>query len=806
VVFSIVLAAAPVMATVCVGDCNTNGVVSIDEILTGVNIALGNTPLSACPSFDSSGNGIVTVDEILAAVNNALSGCGAPLTGNAQAKISVLNRSGSAVTLTLHGSVKIAHPQNANYDSYYNLPSIGVPASCSGSPPSCYSSTCTCRCDDPSGLPTCDVTVGTAPGLAPGEWVDDITVTAPATGQIQYHRDLFVSGTTPNPVSWTVFKTAYVVTSAADSGNGTLRNRINTANATDPSARPVLIRFDHATFPNGFDIDVGGNLNVTANDTVIDGTNPNGDPSPVAEFRSRMFNAIVNLTGTAKFTITAPSVMLIGLQISRSLGPDNGLVGADLDQVRFGTTSYRSRIRTCRLDGGAGARVNANCSSNNPAQGKDCIDAENTGATSFAEAVVVEDSELRHCYDRPTKSQDGFLILSDSWIHNNLRGGPFVQAAEAPTPGGSHLKTVRNLIEHNGKNCPNAMMCGAPNGTPTPCVPQAGCPGGSDVGCGLDPMQTPIPCIPNPNFPKDPVSCGTSATRPQAAQLSAEASATVQRATELQTDGDVLRNGLLDGVFLRQNSYGQMNNEFICGMTNYGMEVNYDAGSSTINVRGTASVFSTYGALLHASGSAVGNINFGTSATPTPASNAFSKASARNFLVESGTFPIRKAQGNQWEHCGNLASCDLSAIQNNDKSGNVDVTLPQAQRNPGTLSITSVYPSKVANVGDVVRITGTGFNAIDGTFFLPPPTQTPVCNSLKSGNSCNPQVNGICVEFRDASDNLIASEPEILGITPTQIVLKSPVACSVAIKIRVTQLDAVDPTGKKSAVADFCKN
>jgi hypothetical protein len=50
-------------------------VVTVDEILTGVNIALGTVPLDQCPPLDGNNDGKVTVDEILAAVNNALSGC-----------------------------------------------------------------------------------------------------------------------------------------------------------------------------------------------------------------------------------------------------------------------------------------------------------------------------------------------------------------------------------------------------------------------------------------------------------------------------------------------------------------------------------------------------------------------------------------------------------------------------------------------------------------------------------------------------------------------------------------------------------
>jgi fibronectin type 3 domain-containing protein len=67
-----VTAAAP---PACVGDCNQSNSVTVDELLVGVNIALGNAPLDQCRSFDASGDGAVTIDEILTAVNNALNGC-----------------------------------------------------------------------------------------------------------------------------------------------------------------------------------------------------------------------------------------------------------------------------------------------------------------------------------------------------------------------------------------------------------------------------------------------------------------------------------------------------------------------------------------------------------------------------------------------------------------------------------------------------------------------------------------------------------------------------------------------------------
>lgn len=59
----------------CVGDCNGDGNVTVDELVLGVNIALGTANIDACPAFDADGNGSVTVDELIQGVNNALNGC-----------------------------------------------------------------------------------------------------------------------------------------------------------------------------------------------------------------------------------------------------------------------------------------------------------------------------------------------------------------------------------------------------------------------------------------------------------------------------------------------------------------------------------------------------------------------------------------------------------------------------------------------------------------------------------------------------------------------------------------------------------
>jgi hypothetical protein len=59
-----VLQCSPASAqpTLCTGDCNNNGFVTVNELLKGVNIALGTLRLSQCSGFDLNRDGTVTVD------------------------------------------------------------------------------------------------------------------------------------------------------------------------------------------------------------------------------------------------------------------------------------------------------------------------------------------------------------------------------------------------------------------------------------------------------------------------------------------------------------------------------------------------------------------------------------------------------------------------------------------------------------------------------------------------------------------------------------------------------------------------
>jgi parallel beta-helix repeat protein len=52
------------------GDCNQDMCVTVNELVTGVNVVLDRAPLSNCPAFDLNENGIVTVNELVSGVND----------------------------------------------------------------------------------------------------------------------------------------------------------------------------------------------------------------------------------------------------------------------------------------------------------------------------------------------------------------------------------------------------------------------------------------------------------------------------------------------------------------------------------------------------------------------------------------------------------------------------------------------------------------------------------------------------------------------------------------------------------------
>ncbi len=72
----LVISATAASAHRCTGDCDGSDTVAIDELVTGVRIALDQLPLDTCYAFDPDLDGRVSINELQVAVNNVFSFCG----------------------------------------------------------------------------------------------------------------------------------------------------------------------------------------------------------------------------------------------------------------------------------------------------------------------------------------------------------------------------------------------------------------------------------------------------------------------------------------------------------------------------------------------------------------------------------------------------------------------------------------------------------------------------------------------------------------------------------------------------------
>ena len=70
------LAARPAHAQVCIGDCDSDGVVTLGEVQRAFRVFLGTAPLESCPGFDSGTDGEVSRDEVQVALAQFLASCG----------------------------------------------------------------------------------------------------------------------------------------------------------------------------------------------------------------------------------------------------------------------------------------------------------------------------------------------------------------------------------------------------------------------------------------------------------------------------------------------------------------------------------------------------------------------------------------------------------------------------------------------------------------------------------------------------------------------------------------------------------
>ena len=807
-VFLCVSVALGSSAEPCHGDCDLDSAVTADELVLAVTIAIGVRDIADCPAADRDLDAEVTVDEIIASIANALDGCPvAPPTPTASYTASRTATRTPTVTPSPSPTVTRT-PTITDTPTITSTPTV--------TPTSTHTWTPT---ETATPAPPGDLIIGLhnrskqlriarlsgflldgpAPGdartsygprqinlapqlrsdaregdLAVGTWVHRIDVDGTKQGQAEQGM---VIANFESSIDWNLFGAVLVVNNDETAGDGicdqhcTFRDAIESAVSVDA---PVLLRFDHAAFSGVVSISDGLPVVVTTDGLVIDGRDDLGRPSPLLPFADRHYPSRIEAisavpdeekvpgqlcpcqeSGAGVLRIQASDVKIVGLELSRHLPPEGEICCGDQDLIAFDAASRGSILRDSLLDGGAAAIASAEVPQGRtgPATGKDCIDADSIGAG----AINIENSEIRYCMDRAAKSRQGWLRVVGNWIHHNLRGGLFALSPStlSPTPG--VIEARENLVEENGQNCPTGQ----------------------------------------------PADCGTeqTVTRTQSSEVVAQG-----LSSNLQTVGNVIRDGVAHGIRFRPGSTGALDGDSICGInrgTNgKGVLIENVDGSEGLRVRGVSVIYND-DAGVKIEGEALPDLGAGEAGN-----NAFTQNGSRSRrncinLVEGETLP---AQGNQWQHCypsgvADPNECDLQSISDNDTNSDIGsmnrVDLRFAQPHLGTesLEVHAVEPS-MSLIDGVVRIRGRGIDAISGQSG----GVNGDCRKLKEGNSCEP-LRGTCVEFLDGDIWIPARD--VLGLTPISVSVTSPIDCRVPSAIRLRRLD-LNENELRSTPIPFC--
>ena len=595
-----------------------------------------------------------------------------------------------------------------------------------------YSTTVTC----PAGTTDC----ATLTGLAPGIWKHQVSTGA----QNQATKSVLVADDPngiANLVSWTVFATVFSVDRTDDvttnptplcpsvlgSPTCTLRQALLGGAIAPP---PLLIQFDPAVFPAGQETAVqlaqSGSLRMAGQGMTVDGTDPNGDPSFPGDPRNRR---VLLPSSGATLVFSNQGANLIGLSLQRP-ALVNGATPGDI--VRFDGTlglADQNLIAHCRIYGGAGALTLKSSA-------HDCIAGVGGAGHDWSRANIVRDTEITACPDKAVKTTSlAYIAVQDSWVHHNIGGG-----LQATLSG--NLEADRNIIELNGYNASAQVFLDA-NGI---------------------------------------AANGASATTPNSPSV-------------IQTNGNLFRYNSSRGISVQELSQATITNDFTCGASNSatngqnGIAIfNSTASSAHAVVRGVASVYNgRNGATI--TNQSTGD--FGQSGDD--GNNAFAQNAAnanlrRHNYDNSNTQTTASASGNQWQHCyadpaNPMASCD--GPLNLDVSGSVITDIPQAHRSAALtlpMTIQTVEPSKPL-AGELVHISGHGFNAIDGY-----PAGGNCTDSIALNNSCSPIV-GTCVQYEAAPGQWI--DLPVQAVTPNHIVVQAPATtlCVAPLTLRVQRLD-----------------
>jgi hypothetical protein len=556
---------------------------------------------------------------------------------------------------------------------------------------------------------SCRTRVG---ALRPGRWAHRVLVTlGEATGQFQGRIGQVLDASAGfHTLEWPIYRSVHTVLGLGDSltCSGCLRAAIAVAEA---SAKPALVQFAP---------DVLGNVVLTAplpplvsGRVTIDGVDTDGRPLTRGIDAAGM--------GAAALKIVSARNRVVGLRIANSgsdsdtlliEGPEaNGNVLDMLDVVG------RS-VEVCGDDDVIGCVLDGECHVPNPQVPRGECGDDAIAVRDFAGSIepnIIRASTVRGARDKAVKtSEGGYAIVERSTVTGNTDGG-----LQATLSG--RLTAIENVVASNrGTNSASGI---AANGATVD---------------GIEPAR-------------------------------------------LETRGNLAVDNALRGISVRSLSIATLRDDFVCGNGTpgrgggIGVAVLDAAGRSALATASGLGVVHNVDGGVVVSDTSVGG--FGSAGAPGQNAFAFNgpalPTTPANFRNQTAT--SMTAAGNWWEHCGINQPCDAQAVQRFDvfsASSAATVAVDPAQATPQRVlpEITAIEPPFAA-AGDLVRIYGSGFDAINGTG----PDAT--CDAIADVNTCRP-VRGNCV--------FIDQQPAaVVAVTPTMLVVRAPFSCVAPVSVRL---------------------
>jgi hypothetical protein len=670
----------------------------------------------------------------------------------------------------------VVYADNGSRDDVVTLTLAGelreLAATCAGAGATDYAAVLECR---GSGLVRC----GTLADLRPGAWNHHLTAqVADSAVQRQTQTSVIVAGAgASNVVAWPVYARSFVVDVADERA---LQTVVAAAAAfSDRTGERSFVGFDPSAFPGAADprtIELSrgicapdgrhAGLCLTGSDVVIDALDARAQPGAVILSIGSRAAPVVRVYGS--------DVVLRGLVLQGTTGAG---LSAQADTITIsGAAAQGARIERCIVRG--------------PTRG-DALSIEQ-GAGDVLPAEIV-DAEIHGAAGVGVKvTTAGRARVRRSCLHDNQDGG-------AVATLGGMLTAAESLVQHN-----------APGSAPS------GLAAGSSGEHGADSSLTTSGNIVRLNGAR-----GLSVTDGASASFEDDYVADNQFAgarVEAVTAGDAPVARFRGVALVCNHNEGLsgtcepsldpagtpcLDDRDCCG-AGAGCCVDDPGCASPVRCKTRAS--QGYGAVTaQCDGCAAPSVDLGTA--DALGGNAFT-LNANDYPngvganVQHGTVGALSARGNQWERCGTMVDCDVAAVAAGDvrpaDGASVDVEGAVAAR-AGVPVVTRVSPAR-PRAGELVRVFGRGFNAVDGNACSRATVPVAACSAE------NPKV---AQRNRSRYGNLVrvaiagqATAVDVVAATPTMLAFHMPFDCFAPAELVVSRRDAAD-VRRTSAIA-FC--